>query len=403
MTMAEENLHIPTGWHKVALGDCIVERRKSLLNVENATGYGEYPFFTSGESVLLHANKQVEGENIYIADGGTANATYYNGEAAYSNHTYVVGCKDGFCTKFIYYALKYFEDYININYFQGTGLKNLQKKDLKRHEILIPDSFEEQERVADALTQMDEAINSSSRLISKYEQVKRGLMHDLLTFGIDTDGNIRSEKTHKFKDSPIGRIPEEWEAVELSHLIQAIDAQPDHRTPAEVENGVPYVGIGDVDEYANLLIDKCRRVGKEVLQKQKSIFKIEEGDIIFGKIGTIGKPKRLPVIFTDYAISANVIIVKPKEHALFIYYTLKSEYIEKQVDLSIHATTQPAFGMEKIRSLMVKEPLGVEQETISEIVKQFDNYICKLQVNLNKLYLTRQGLLSDLITGRVRI
>lgn len=112
--MKKELLHIPTGWHKVALGDCIVERKKSQLNVEDATGYGTYPFFTSGESVLLHVNKQVEGENIYIADGGTANATYYNGEAAYSNHTYVVGCKDGFCTKFIYYVLKYLEDYINI-------------------------------------------------------------------------------------------------------------------------------------------------------------------------------------------------------------------------------------------------------------------------------------------------
>lgn len=401
--MGKDSNNIPAGWHKVAFGDCIVERKKSPINVEDAAGYGNYPFFTSGESVLQHTDKQVDGENIYIADGGTANATYYNGGAAYSNHTYVVGCKDGYHTKFLYYLFKYWEDYINSNFFQGTGLKNLQKKSLKQHEVLVPTDYEEQRRIADALTQIDDAIATKKRLITKHKQVKQGMMHDLLTRGIDSNGNIRSEETHHFKDSPIGRIPVEWEVVELSSKIQAIDAQPDHRTPHEVENGIPYVGIGDVDEYVNLLIDKCRRVGQDVFQKQKNIFRIEDGDIIFGKIGTIGKPKRLPITSTEYAVSANVIIVKPREHALFVYYTLKSDYIEKQIDLSIHATTQPAFGMEKIRSLVIKNPLPDEQDIIAGIAWQFDEYIYQIQKDLNKLYLIREGLLADLITGKTKI
>lgn len=396
-------------WRKVKLGDCFIERKKSSINVEDAKGFGDFPFFTSGESVLLHTEKLIDGENIYIADGGTANATYYNGEAAYSNHTYVIGCKNNYSTKFIYYVLKHLEDYINYNYFQGTGLKNLQKKSLKQHEVLIPSTYDEQQRIADALTQIDDVIDSNKRLIAKYEKVKLGMMHDLFSFGIDAKGNIRSEQTHQFKDSAIGRIPVEWEVVELSSISQAIDAQPDHRTPAEVENGIPYVGIGDVDEYANLLTAKCRHVGQEVLQKQKSIFKIENGDIIFGKIGTIGKPKRLPNISVEYAISANVIIIKPHEHALFVYYTLKSDYVDKQVDLSIHATTQPAFGMGKIRSLNIKWPILKEQEQdceqniIANIMQQLDNYIYELDKEQNKLLLIRKGILSDLITGKVRI
>lgn len=404
-----KEVNAPLDWRKVKLGDCFIERKKSPINVEDAKGFGDFPFFTSGESVLLHTEKLIDGENIYIADGGTANATYYNGEAAYSNHTYVIGCKNNYSTKFIYYVLKHLEDYINYNYFQGTGLKNLQKKSLKQHEVLIPSTYDEQQRIADALTQIDDVIDSNKRLIAKYEKVKLGMMHDLFSFGIDAKGNIRSEQTHQFKDSAIGRIPVEWEVVELSSISQAIDAQPDHRTPAEVENGIPYVGIGDVDEYANLLTAKCRHVGQEVLQKQKSILKIENGDIIFGKIGTIGKPKRLPNISVEYAISANVIIIKPHEHALFVYYTLKSDYVDKQVDLSIHATTQPAFGMGKIRSLNIKWPILKEQEQdceqniIANIMQQLDNYIYELDKEQNKLLLIRKGILSDLITGKVRI
>ena len=397
------DMSIPQGWHRVPIGGCIVERRKSQINVEDATGYGNYPFFTSGEAVLLHDKKQVEGENIYIADGGTANVIYFDGDAAYSNHTYVVGSKDGYSTKFLFYALKYLEDYINTNYFQGTGLKNLQKKDFKHHELIIPSSLEEQERIAKALTQIDDAIDSSSRLIAKYELVKKGLMHDLLTYGIDKDGNIRSERTHQFKDSPIGRIPVEWEVVELSQEMMAIDAQPDHRTPAEVEDGVPYVGIGDIDDYSNLLLGKCRKVAKEVLEKQKGILRIEQGDIIYGKIGTIGNPKILPITSTEYAISANVIVVKPKGNHRYLYYTLMSDYVNKQVDMSIHATTQPAFGMEKIRALKIKRATEPEQLEIANVVSLLDEHINQMLGEAQKLRRIRSGLLSDLITGKVRI
>lgn len=404
-----KEVNAPLDWRKVNLGDCFIEGKKSHIKVDDATGFGSYPFFTSGEDVLLHNEKLTEGENIYLSTGGNAVVKYYNGEAAYSTDTYVVTGKEKYSSKFLYYVLDYLTDYININYFQGSGLRHLQKKALKQHEVLIPSTYDEQQRIADALTQIDDVIDSNKRLIAKYEKVKLGMMHDLLTFGIDAKGNIRSEQTHQFKNSDIGRIPVEWEVVELSSISQAIDAQPDHRTPAEVENGIPYVGIGDVDEYANLLTAKCRHVGQEVLQKQKSIFKIENGDIIFGKIGTIGKPKRLPNISVEYAISANVIIIKPHEHALFVYYTLKSDYVDKQVDLSIHATTQPAFGMGKIRSLNIKWPILKEQEQnceqniIANIMQQLDNYIYELYKEQNKLLLIRKGFLSDLITGKVRI
>lgn len=400
--MSDKN-KIPSGWHKIPIGDCIVERKKSPIKVDDATNFGQYPFFTSGDTVLKHITNLVEGENIYLATGGIANVKYYDGKSAYSTDTYVVCGNEKCDTKFLYYALLLLKDYINTNYFQGSGLKHLQKKDFKKHELIIPVSVDEQKRIADALSKMDDAIEQSDSMIEKYELIKTGLMQDLLTFGIDENGNIRSEQTHKFKDSPIGRIPEEWDLVLMSTLMNAVDAQPDHRTPAEVEDGAPYVGISDVDDFGNLLLDKCRKVGKSVVEKQRTIFDIEEGDIIFGKIGTIGKPKRLPVMNNDYAISANVIIVKPFENAMFLYYTLKSEYVDKEVDLSIHSTSQPAFGMEKIRELLIKKPLLKEQETISEILEEFDNSIHNMRNDKTKFNNMRLGLLSDLITGKVRI
>ena len=401
--MASNLVSIPSGWQKVAISNCVTERRKSPIKVDDAANYGPYPFFTSGEGVLQHNEALIDGETLFLATGGVANVKFFDGKAAYSTDTYALGAKDGYDTRFLYYLLLFLRDYINTNFFQGSGLKHLKKKDLKSFEIAVPSSKDEQKRISDTLFELDEAIAQTDALIAKYESIKKGLMADLLTNGIDTAGNIRSGATHKYKDSPIGRIPVEWECVEMSSLMTAIDAQPDHRTPPDVEDGVPYAGISDVDEHGHLLAEKCRRVGNNVLEKQKGIFTVEDGDIIFGKIGTIGQPKRLPVLKDGYAVSANVIVIKPKDNALFLYYSLKSDYVEKEVDLSIHSTSQPAFGMGKIRELLIKRPLRDEQGIIADIIKGIDDVVLEYTMESRKLSSISKGLLNDLITGKVRV
>jgi len=77
----------------------------------------------------------------------------------------------------------------------------------------------EQSKIAEVLSTVDRAIEQTEALIAKQQRIKTGLMQDLLTKGIDEHGNIRSEKTHKFKDSPVGRIPEEWAYVPSASVI----------------------------------------------------------------------------------------------------------------------------------------------------------------------------------------
>lgn len=221
--MEINKIPIPEGWRKIPIGECVVEKKKSPVKVDDAANFGLYPFFTSGEAVLQHDCKLIDGENLYLATGGMANVKYFNGEAAYSTDTYVLGTKENICPKFMYYVLLFLKQYIDINYFQGSGLKHLQKKDFKRHEIIIPESKDEQQRIADALSKLDDSVSQTQSLIDKYELIKRGLMQDLLTFGIDSEGNVRSEKTHKFKDSPLGRIPEEWDCEELQKSFKEIE------------------------------------------------------------------------------------------------------------------------------------------------------------------------------------
>lgn len=385
-----------TKYTTASFGSLITEQPKSSLNVADANGFGNYPFFTSGDKVLQHTSSLINGENLYLADGGTAFVQYYNGAASYSNHTYAIKAKEAINCKYLYYVITGLLKTIDFRYFQGTGLKNLQKKDFKRLEITFPTDPKEQERIVAILSDLDNAIAETEALIAKYGLVKKGLMHDLLTNGIDENGNIRSPQTHTYKDSPLGPIPQGWSIRHLSEVCNTIDPQPDHRTPQEVTNGIPYIGIGDFNSDGSINFDKCRRVSSSVLTKQSQIYNLRDGDIIFGKIGTIGHPQRLHAT-TPITLSANIILIQPFDTPSFYYWTLKSESIGRQVELAIHSTSQPAFGMTKIKTLVLAVPPRDERLQISSLIDNNHNAIESLKLELRKLTNQKIGLLHDLL------
>ena len=301
--------------------------------------------------------------------------------------------------KFLYYNLAFQHASQYYDYSDKAHPSVIKKQ------YLIPKiDLEEQQKIASILSKLDEAITQTEQLIVKYKKIKEGLMHDLLTRGIDEQGNIRSEETHKFKDSPLGRIPEEWEVVKLGELINAIDPQPDHRTPAEVENGIPYLGISDFITHKIFDIQKSRKVSADVLIKQQNSFKVENGDLIFGKIGTIGRPTILPDFNEiNFALSANVILIKPYECPSFIYWSMEANYVIEQVKIATHSTSQPAFGIQKIRDINILCPKPEERNIIASKLDKIEIVINETKQQLYKFQLQKSGLMHDLLTGKVRV
>lgn len=306
---------------------------------------------------------------------------------------------DKYDYKFLYYLLAYQHKNQIFDYVDKAHPSVIKKR------YFIPEiDKKEQTQIATILSKVDEAITQTEQLIAKYTRIKTGLMQDLLTKGIDENGNIRSEETHEFKDSPLGRIPKEWEVKKMGDLILAIDPQPDHRTPAAVSDGVPYVGISDILESGEIDIKSCRKVGLNVLEKQQRLFKVDSGDLIFGKIGTIGKPKVLPLFSKHpFTLSANIILIKPHECPDFVYWSLISKYVEDQVNLAIHSTSQPAFGMQKIRDLDILTPLPKERDRITSKLVKLNKVVQSEKIKLSKLQSLKTGLMQDLLSGKVRV
>lgn len=100
----------------------------------------------------------------------------------------------------------------------GSAINNLKGSDIQEIIADCPTSKPEQTKIAEILSTVDRAIEQTEALIAKQQRLKTGLMQDLLTRGIDANGNLRSEQTHSFKDSPLGRIPVEWDPSTLGQL-----------------------------------------------------------------------------------------------------------------------------------------------------------------------------------------
>jgi type I restriction enzyme S subunit len=253
---------------------------------------------------------------------------------------------------------------------------------LKRILNLILPPLPEQRKIAEILETVDNAIEKTEKIIEKYKRIKQGLMQDLLTKGIDEKGNIRSEKTHKFKDSPIGRIPEEWEVVRLGEVcflsygknLPKDKFKDDGKYKVYGANGV----IGFYDRYTHsdlTVLVSCRGEYSGVINIAEPYSFITNNSIPL----LIKNQKTLDTIF--------------------LYYVLKNVPRSKIVS----GSAQPQVVISDLKDIFILNPPLSEQKRIAEILTQIDQAIEKEEKYKEKLERLKQGLMQDLLTGKVRV
>ena len=176
---------------------------------------------TGGECALVKAaprSARVEdGDTILLWDGSNAGEVLCGRPGILASTMSRASHAGRFDDAYFFYALKQWEPYLK-GQTSGSGIPHIDKEIFGNLAITEFDS-REQSKIAEVLSTVDRAIEETEALIAKQQRIKTGLMQDLLTRGIDERDNLRSERTHKFKESPLGRIPVEWECKELSQVL----------------------------------------------------------------------------------------------------------------------------------------------------------------------------------------
>ena len=174
----------------------------------------------------------------------------------------------------------------------------------------------EQGKIAEVLSTVDRAIEETEALIAKQQRIKTGLMQDLLTRGIDEHGNLRSEQTHEFKDSRLGRIPIEWEVRSMSELTtQIVDGV--HHTPTYTSSGVPFIVVSDLTSGIGIDFDHTRFVSEAAHREYAKRVEPRSGNVLVSKDGTLGVARIVPDGAPRFSIFVSVALLRPK-HRLCI-------------------------------------------------------------------------------------
>lgn len=164
--------------------DILLEADKSPIQVGTAkTSNGKYPFFTSGATILKWDKPFVNGRNCYLNTGGNADVKFYVGEAAYSTDTWCISAKSKM-SDYLYLMLLSLKPELDQKFFQGTGLKHLQKPLLKDRPIYIPEKSELEVfngNVRPMFDSISENIRENQQLISLSDWLLPMLMNGQAT------------------------------------------------------------------------------------------------------------------------------------------------------------------------------------------------------------------------------
>jgi len=251
----------------------------------------------------------------------------------------------------------------------GSAINNLTGSDVNTLVALCPQSRAEQSKIAEILSTVDRAIEQTEALIVKQQRIKTGLMQDLLTRGIDEQGNLRSEQTHKFKDSPLGRIPEEWDDT-----VTFDDATPNDAPicygivqPGGFDfNGVKVAGIYTL----NSSFRDWHMSSKEI-EKAYGRSRIEEGDVLLSVKGSTG---RVGVVPKGEAgnISRDIARIRPiaEFDSHYIRILLSSAFFQRYLANAEVGTTRAELSIKIIRELLLLKPPLEEQRKVVRIVLQ---------------------------------
>lgn len=287
---------------------------------------------------------------------------------------------------------------------QGSTFEAISFDDLDK--CLLPDlgNEKEQSKIAEVLTTIDRAITQTEALIAKHQRIKTGLMQDLLTRGIDEHGQLRDESTHKFKSTPLGMIPVEWEYCELDDLVDWNRPivygilMPGYGYP----NGVPVVKVKDI--YDDKIHTEELLLTNPAIDELYKRSRLKTGDLLFSIRGSVGRMAFVPTILDNANITQDTARISiTKANSKFVRYFLDLSKVRDFVDLHTLGQAVKGINLRDVRRIPIAIPSPEEQERIIESIDKIFELIEVKQNELMKLSKLKTGLMQDLLSGEVSV
>lgn len=272
-------------------------------------------------------------------------------------------------------------------------------------------SLDEQQLIGEILYALDTAINETEAIIAKLKAVKEGLLHDLLTRGIDANGELRppqDEAPHLYKDSPLGGIPKDWSLMKLGQILSEPTKNGLYKSSQFHGRGPLMVQMGGLFSGDAVTFDTATRVS--VTPFEFNNFGLAEGDLLFARRSLVFEGagqcvivRNLPEPATFESSIVRVRVRSNEAEPEFVCQYLRSykSYIQRRT--LIRQVAVSGVSSADIRELLVALPSPEEQRVHVARQLEVQTRIDLETMSVEKLRSQKSGLMDDLLTGRVRV
>jgi type I restriction enzyme, S subunit len=309
--------------------------------------------------------------------------------------------------RFLYWLLQPIVERIHRRTAETT-VRHLSTRDLEGETVFLP-SHAEQRRIAEVLDTLDEAIRKTEQLIAKLKQVKQGLLHDLLTRGIDENGELRDPERHpeQFKKSPLGRIPKAWDVVPFGELVSSTSLGTSKRGRDPLGDNIDLLKMGNLG-WGFLQLGDMEQVGRGRVPDWRMLL-LEPGDLVFNTRNTpdlVGKTAVWNGRVGQVVPDNNLLRVRfcERMNGFFASAFMANGVGRVRVgQLATGTTSVAAIYWRSLARYLLPVPVREEQQMVVVRLNAVDARLGVEADQLNKLRLLKQGLMEDLLTGRVRV
>lgn len=284
--------------------------------------------------------------------------------------------------KYLYWYYRMYGNYLAFKYSQGTKQQSFTATIVKNLPITYPKQVIEQHRIASALTSIDNLISSLGKLIEKKKNIKQGTMQQLLT------GQIR-----------LKGFSEPWVYRKISEIATTSSGgTPSRSIPSYYYGDIKWFTTTELKD--NYLYDSVEHITREALSNSSAKM-FSANTILMAMYGaTIGK---LGILKEPSATNQACCAIKCNDiDEIFLFYILL--YNRKSIIEKGCGAGQPNISQTIVNELsFLVPPCKKEQQAIANILSKMDNDITALEAKRAKYEAIKQGMMQQLLTGKIRL
>ena len=268
---------------------------------------------------------------------------------------------------------------------QGDAIVHISADSIKSIEITVPE-YAEQVEIAKVLYDIDTLIVNMEKLIEKKKAIKQGAMQELLT------GKRR-----------LPGFNGKWKSVKLGDyctVLRGGSPRPIQAYLTSSSQGANWIKIGDVREGDKYITSTAERIIEAGICKSREVF---VGDFILSNSMSFGRPYVLKI---DGCIHDGWLVIQNYQESFdqqYLYYVLGSDFVKAQYVAMAAGSSVQNLNKEKVSNLTLYKPNIEEQQNIATILSDMDEEISGHEAKLAKYIGIKQGMMSELLTGRIRL